>query len=140
VIDLEHGQVIFNTYVSHGLRSGEEFARRFGNRPESYRSSLGFYITGDCYTGAHGLSLRLKGLEKGINHNAEQRGIVVHGADYVSESFIRQHGRLGRSQGCPAVPEKECGAIVNSIRQGTCFFVFYPDSAYLKKSPILSGI
>jgi hypothetical protein len=137
VLDLAERTVLFNTYVSHGMRSGMEYACKFGNRPESHRSSLGFYLTGECYKGAHGLSLRLKGLEKGINHNAEQRGIVIHGADYVSEKFIRQNGRLGRSQGCPAVPQKECAPIVSSIQNGTCFFIFYPDSNYFKRSPVL---
>ncbi len=137
VIDLETKQIMFNTYVSHGMRSGEEFACKFGNKPESHRSSLGFFITGESYEGSHGLSLRLKGLEKGINHNAEQRGIVIHGADYVSEKFIRENGRLGRSQGCPAVPAKECEPIVNSIQQGSCFFIFYPDRNYFNQSPIL---
>ena len=137
IIDLEKMEVLFNTYVSHGMRSGEEFASKFGNKPESHRSSLGFFSTGECYKGAHGLSLRLRGLEKGINHNAEQRGIVIHGADYVSESFIRQNGRLGRSQGCPAVPANECEPIVNLIQQGSCFFIFYPDRNYFQKSPIL---
>jgi hypothetical protein len=134
VIDLEKRQVIFNTYVSHGRNSGEEFARFFGNKPECYKSSLGFYVTGSVYTGTHGISLRLKGMEEGINHHAEQRGIVMHGASYVSEDFIRKHGRLGRSQGCPAVPEEECQPIVNSIKEGSCFFVFYPDSGYFKHS------
>jgi hypothetical protein len=134
VIDLDKRQVIFNTYVSHGRNSGEEFARFFGNKPECYKSSLGFYVTGSIYTGAHGISLRLKGVEEGINHHAEQRGIVMHGASYVSESFIRKNGRLGRSQGCPAVPEEECQHIVNSIKEGSCFFIFYPDSGYFSRS------
>ncbi len=139
VIDLAQKIVLFNTYVSHGRNSGEEFARSFGNKPQSYKSSLGFYATGNCYQGAHGLSLRLQGLETGINHKAEQRGIVIHGADYVSESFIEKYGRLGRSQGCPAVPAGECEPIVNTIKEGTCFFVFYPDSNYFRRSLICSN-
>jgi hypothetical protein len=134
VIDLENKTVLFNTYVSHGRNSGEEYASSFGNKPQCYKSSLGFYLTGNSYNGAHGLSMRLKGLEKDINHHAEERGIVVHGAPYVSESFIQANGRLGRSQGCPAVPEKECAPIVNSIKEGSCFFIFYPDSGYFKRS------
>lgn len=134
VIDLEKKIVLFHTYVSHGRNSGEEFAHFFGNEPESYKSSLGFYLTGDAYKGTHGLSMKLRGLEKGINHRAEQRGIVVHGASYVSESFIRRNGRLGRSQGCPSVSEKICKPIVNSIKDGSCFFIFYPDSNYFRRS------
>jgi len=139
IIDMDNKEVLFNTYVAHGRNSGEEYAKSFANKPESYKSSLGFYLTGDTYQGAHGSSLRLKGFEKGINDLAEQRGIVVHGAPYVSESFIRQTGRLGRSQGCPAVPENLCVPIVQKIKGGSCFFMFYPDSNYLKGSEILSG-
>jgi len=134
VIDLEKKKVVFNTYVSHGRNSGEEFAGKFGNESESHKSSLGFYLTGPVYIGAHGTSMKLYGLEKGFNHLAEERGIVVHGASYVSESFIRENGRLGRSLGCPAVSEKDCLPIITSIKEGSCFFVFYPDSSYLRRS------
>ena len=134
VIDLKKKKVEFNTLVSHGRNSGNEFARSFGNESESYKSSLGFYLTGVVYKGTHGVSMRLKGIENGINHLAEQRGIVMHGAWYVSETFIRRYGRLGRSQGCPAVPEEDCIPIVYSIKEGSCFFVFYPDSNYFNRS------
>jgi len=134
VLDMEKKTVVFTTYVAHGKNSGEEFARSFGNVSESNKSSLGFYLTGPAYSGKHGLSMRLKGLEKGINNSAEERGIVLHGASYVSESFIRQNGRLGRSQGCPAVPEVLCTDIVNLIKDGSAFFVFYPDENYFQNS------
>lgn len=134
VIDMNRKTLWFTTYVSHGRGSGEEFAHTFGNTPDSYRSSLGFYVTGPSYIGSHGLSMKLKGLETGTNNLAEQRGIVLHGASYVSENFIKQNGRLGRSLGCPAVPEEECAAIVSKIKEGSCFFVFYPDSNYFKNS------
>lgn len=137
VIDLVQKKVLFNTYVAHGNKSGEEFASSFANKLNSHKSSLGFYVTGNTYNGQHGLALRLKGLEKGINDIAEERGIVVHGAPYVSESFIKQVGRLGRSQGCPAVPAALCIPIVNSIKEGSCFFIFYPDSDYFKKTQLL---
>lgn len=137
VIDMDKKTVCFTTYVSHGRGSGEEFANTFGNAPDSYKSSLGFYVTGPTYIGSHGLSMKLKGLETGTNNLAEQRGIVMHGASYVSEAFIQQNGRLGRSLGCPAVPEKECAAIVNKIKEGSCFFIFYPDSTYLRNSAFL---
>lgn len=137
IIDLAEKKILFNTYVAHGRNSGEEFACSFSNQSESLKSSLGFYLTGKTYSGAHGLSLKLKGLEKGINDIAEQRGIVMHGADYVSENFSRQFGRLGRSQGCPAIPEELCMPIVNSIKDGSCLFIFYPDSSYLKNTRFL---
>ena len=137
VIDIANKKVLFNTYVAHGRNSGDEFATSFSNKENSYQSSLGFYITTNTYKGAHGLSLRLKGIEKGINDIAENRGIVVHGASYVSESFINSFGRLGRSQGCPAVPMELCSPIINSIKGGSCFFMFYPDKNYYNKTSLI---
>ena len=104
VIDLEKNTVLFQTLVAHGRNTGEEFAKEFSNRAESYQSSIGFYATAEIYNGKHGKSLKLDGLEKGLNDKARERAVVVHGAEYVSESFIKQYKRLGRSQGCPAVP------------------------------------
>lgn len=138
VIDLENRKLLFQTLVAHGRNSGEEFATAFGNTPNSLKSSLGFFITGQPYAGAHGTSLRLSGCEIGINDKAEGRGIVLHGASYVSKQFIACNGRLGRSHGCPAVPDNLCGPIVESIRGGTCLFIYYPDSAYLVKSHFLN--
>lgn len=137
IIDLVNKKVVFNTYVAHGNKSGEEFANSFANKINSHKSSLGFYVTGNTYLGEHGLAMRLKGIEKGINDFAEERGIVMHGAPYVSESFIEKFGRLGRSHGCPAVMEALCTPIVNFIKEGSCFFIFYPDSNYFKKSQLL---
>lgn len=137
VIDMEKKKILFNTYVAHGRNSGGEFALSFSNQPSSYKSSLGFYLTENTYYGTHGLSMKLKGVEEGINDIAEQRGIVMHGAHYVSESFINQFGRLGRSQGCPAVPQELCKPIVNYIQGGSCFFMFYPDSNYFRMSTLL---
>jgi hypothetical protein len=136
IIDIENRKVLFNTYVAHGRNSGDEFAKSFSNKLNSYQSSLGFYLTAGTYQGAHGLSLKLKGAEKGINDIAEDRGIVIHGAFYVSESFIHQFGRLGRSQGCPAVPKELCEPIINSIKGGSCFFIFSPDKHYINKSAL----
>jgi len=137
VIDMIEKKVLFNTYVAHGHNSGEEFAHFFSNKPNSYKSSLGFYLTENTYEGANGLSLKLKGVERGINDDAEQRNIVMHGAPYVCESFIKKNGRLGRSQGCPAVPQELCEPLVNMIKEGSCFFMFYPDSDYLRMSTLL---
>ena len=134
IIDLAHKKVLFNTYVAHGRNSGDEYAKSFSNKLNSYKSSLGFYLTKETYKGEHGLSMRLKGIEKGINDIAEDRGIVMHGAVYVSELFISQNGRLGRSQGCPAVPQELCVPIINAIKGGSCFFIYSPDTYYLTKT------
>ena len=139
VIDLKNCKTIFNTYVAHGQGSGEEFASRFSNIPESYQSSLGFYITSDTYVGKNGYSLRLNGLEAGINNRADERAIVMHGAPYVSESYIRSKGYIGRSWGCPAVPEKLCKPIIEKIKNGTCLFVFGKNKKYIKHSRILNS-
>lgn len=125
VIDLENNTVLYNTLVAHGKNSGEEFANSFSNKPESFQSSLGFYITGEVYNGKHGTSLRLDGLEKGYNDNARNRAVVLHGADYVSESFIKNHRRLGRSQGCPAVPVDMNEKIINAIKGKSCLFIYH---------------
>ena len=134
IIDLDKASVIFNTYVAHGRNSGDEYAVAFANTVNSFKSSLGFYLSEGTYIGAHGISMRLKGMEKGINDYAENRGIVMHGAHYVSESFIKSCGRLGRSQGCPAVPQELCQPIINYIKNGSCIYMYYPDSKYLKLS------
>ena len=139
ILDLDHRILLFNTYVAHGQGSGGVFARRFSNEPSSYQSSLGFYQTAGTYTGKHGYSLRLEGLEAGINNNASDRAIVLHGAPYVSESFIRSQGILGRSQGCPAIPEKMNRKIIDKIKNGTCFFIYGRDKNYLRESPILNS-
>src|ERR687891_427896 len=106
VIDVKKGEILFNTYVSHGRNSGKEMANEFSNEPESLKSSLGFYVTSNTYKGKHGYSLRLEGEEPGINDNAFARGIVMHSASYVNDRLIQKQGYIGRSEGCPAVPEK----------------------------------
>lgn len=139
VIDLVKRKLLFNTYVAHGRNSGELQARRFSNTNSSFQSSLGFYKTLGLYQGKHGLSMQLQGLEKGINDNAFSRAIVMHGADYVCEDVIRRTGRLGRSQGCPAVSTTECSPIVRTISGGSCLFIYYPDNTYLKQSAFLKA-
>lgn len=139
VIDLEKVKVVFNTYVAHGVNSGEAMAREFSNNPESLKSSLGFYETLQTYSGGHGYSLRLEGLEKGINDNANSRDIVIHAADYVNEAFIKARGFIGRSWGCPALPEKLNTPIINTIKGGTCLFLYSKDKAYLSKSKIINA-
>lgn len=126
IIDLSSNLVLFQTLVAHGRNTGEEFANNFSNKPESFQSSLGFYVTGEVYNGKHGISLKLDGLEKGLNNNARNRAVVVHGADYVSESFIKYHKRLGRSQGCPAVPVEYASEIIGMIKGQSCLYIYHP--------------
>lgn len=129
VIDLTTGNVLFHSLVAHGRNTGEEFANNFSNSAESFKSSLGFYSTGEIYNGKHGMSLRLDGLEKGVNDNARARGVVMHAADYVSNSFIKNNHRLGRSQGCPAVPAELSKEIISVIKDKSCFFIYHPSRA-----------
>jgi hypothetical protein len=138
VIDLANSKLLFNTYVAHGMQSGAAFAKRFSNKPKSLKSSLGFYETLGTYMGGNGYSLRLQGVERGINDNANKRAIVIHGADYVNENMIRSKGYIGRSWGCPALPEKLHRAIIDVIKNGTGLFIFSPDNSYLTRSQILN--
>jgi hypothetical protein len=139
VIDLLNRKLLFHTYVSHGRNSGQLMAGHFSNEPASYQSSLGFYRTLGSYQGKHGLSLQLQGLERGINDNAFDRAIVLHGAGYVCEDIIRQTGRLGRSQGCPAVSPTLSEPIIRALRGGSCLFIYAPDAAYLRQSTYLTS-
>lgn len=138
VVDLIKKKLLFNTYVAHGRNSGDLVPNQFSNTQSSFQSSLGFYQTLNTYMGKHGLSLQLKGLEKGFNDNVFNRNIVLHGADYVCENVIRKTGRLGRSQGCPAVPYADSKGIIQAVKGGSCLFVYSPDTDYLKKSAYLT--
>ncbi|GAB2777504.1 hypothetical protein GCM10027275_20750 [Rhabdobacter roseus] len=140
VIDAVNKKLILNTYVAHGRNSGQEFAQKFSNENSSYQSSLGFYRTLSTYQGKHGLSLRLEGQEKGVNDRALERAIVMHGADYVSENFIRNTGRLGRSLGCPAVSMAEHERLIKLLTGGAGLFLYYPDATYLRASQLLAGL
>lgn len=139
VIDLLHGKILHSSLVAHGRNSGENMAVSFSNTPESYRSSLGFYVTAETYQGKHGYSLRLDGQEKGINDKARDRAIVIHGADYVSEAFASAHGRLGRSQGCPALPRDATEQIINTIKGGSLLYIYAPSKEYLSMSALLKN-
>jgi len=134
IIDMISNKLLINTLVAHGRNSGVVTAAKFSNTPESLQSSLGFYITGDTYEGTNGYSMRLKGMEKGFNDQAENRAIVMHGAPYVSEEMARKSGRIGRSWGCPAVSLKEHQQIINLVKNGSCLFVFAPQKQYLAHS------
>jgi hypothetical protein len=126
VIDLKNNIILYQSLVSHGRNSGNEYAANFSDKPESYQSSLGFYVTGETYYGKHGYSLRLDGMDKGVNSNARARAIVVHGADYVSEQFAKQNGRLGRSLGCLALSQELTKEVIDTIKDKSCIFVYYP--------------
>lgn len=126
VIDLATNTILFQSLVAHGRNTGEEFANSFSNAAQSFKSSVGFYATGEIYNGKHGMSLKLDGLEKGINDNARNRGVVIHAANYVSDAFIRNNKRLGRSQGCPALPEELSKDIISVIKEKSCLFIYHP--------------
>jgi hypothetical protein len=134
VIDLDTRKVLFNTLVAHGQGSGEECASMFSNQENSHQSSLGYYVTGETYNGDHGSSLRLNGMDAGFNDAAFDRGIVVHGANYVSERYIRENERLGRSWGCPAVPEELKMKIIATIQGATCLYIHHTDDKFNRAS------
>jgi len=138
VFDIKHGKTLFNTFVSHGKNSGQVIPTSFSNNPGSLKSSIGVFITDEPYIGDKGYALRLKGLEQGVNNNAYRRDIVIHGAWYVSLDTIRKYGQIGRSFGCPAVPEKEIKPLIDTIKEDTVVFAYYPDQAWLKQSPFLT--
>ena len=138
VFDLPRNELMFEELVSHGRGSGDAMATTFSNTPESYQSSLGLFRTMNTYYGRNGYSLRLEGLEAGVNDLAYQRAIVIHGADYVSESFIEQTGRLGRSHGCPAVRQEVTYPLIDSIKEEQYLFVYYPDPEWLEGSAFLA--
>lgn len=138
IIDLNHYSLLFNTYVAHGHNSGTEFAERYSNRPQSLQSSPGFYVTMNTYLGSNGYSLKLNGLEKGINNNALRRDIVIHGAEYVNEKMITDQGYIGRSWGCPAVPQGLHYSIIETIKNGTCLFIYPGHTSYINKSTVLN--
>ncbi|KLT67238.1 murein L,D-transpeptidase catalytic domain family protein [Pedobacter sp. BMA] len=130
VIDLEKDSIVLNTWVAHGQRSGEDNAVKFSNQNDSFSSSIGFYLTGEQYVGKHGRSLRLEGMDPGFNDNARLRSIVIHGADYVSEGTIAALGRLGRSQGCPAVSPELSDQLINTLGSGSVLFINKSDQQY----------
>ena len=139
VIDLKNYKVLFNTWVAHGRNSGRDMATSFSNQESSYKSSPGFYVTRETYRGSHGYSLKLDGVEKGINDNAYNRAIVMHGAAYVNPALIASQGYIGRSLGCPAVPEKLATPIINTIKNGSCLFIYHPTTAYVNRSTLLAA-
>lgn len=139
VIDLQNKKLLYNTYVAHGRNTGEEYAKSFSNKEGSLKSSLGFFITEHPIIGSHtGFSLMIEGVEKGFNDNAVKRAIIVHGADYANENYIKKYGRLGRSWGCPALPANLSKLIIETIKGGTCLFIYNPDNNYICRSSLLN--
>lgn len=138
ILDMNTNEVLYNTYVSHGENTGGDMATEFSNIVNSFQSSLGFYMTAETYYGRNGLSLRLDGMEEGFNSKARERYIVVHGADYSNPEFITRNGRLGRSQGCPAVPTALSKDIIETIKEDSVLFVSSPDEDYQQNSTYLN--
>lgn len=139
VFDLGRRELLFHELVAHGKNTGENHARRFSNVEGSLQTSLGLFRTADTYVGRNGYSLRLHGLEPGVNHLALPRTIVIHGAWYVSGEFARQHGRIGRSWGCPAVSEAVARPLIDTIKGGSLVFSYYPDRDWLGGSRFLAA-
>jgi len=133
IVDLINKELILNTWVAHGNGSGDDIADRFSNENDSHASSLGFYVTDGVYNGKHGRSLKLDGMDAGFNDNARARSIVIHAAKYVSPGTINALGRLGRSEGCPAVSPKVAGTVINTLKGKTVLFINGNDDAYSSK-------
>lgn len=138
VIDMLNKKVVLQTLVSHGIKSGKEFAKSFSNQNESFKSSLGFFLTGETYIGKHGISLKLDGLEFGLNDKARERAVVIHGAEYVSKKLANKQGYLGRSQGCPAVATAIAPKLIQTIKNKSVLFIYHPTRMYVNKSKLVS--
>ena len=136
-IDLENKSVLFHSLVAHGRNTGENMAKFFSNKQHSNQSSLGFYLTGETYVGSKGYSLRLDGQEDKFNGNLRSRAVVIHAADYVSEAWAKRAGRIGRSQGCPALPNEINKAVIDTLKNKTVVFAYYNEDSYLKSSAYL---
>jgi hypothetical protein len=139
VYDLRTRELLFKELVSHGRNSGHNMATSFSNEAESYKSSLGLFRAAEGYVGKHGYSLRLDGLEPGVNDRARARAIVIHGAEYVNAATARAQGRLGRSLGCPAVRPAIARKLIDAVKGGGLVFAYYPDPAWLNGSAYLNN-
>jgi len=139
VIDVLHHRLLYRTYVAHGQNSGAEFATSFSNEPDSYKSSLGFYITKKTYYGRNGLSLRIDGVDTGYNDMAGKRNIVLHGSSYATDRYMANNGTLGTSLGCPAIPSAVSPRIIRAVKNGSCLFIYAPATTYLENSAIINN-
>jgi len=138
VLDLLHKKLLYRTYVAHGQNSGDEFAETFSNEPESFKSSLGFYVTKTTYYGRNGLSLRLNGVDDGYNDQALKRNIVLHGCAYVGDQYLQNFGAVGTSLGCPALPAAISSRIIRTVKDGSCLFIYHPTQDYLDHSTVIN--
>jgi hypothetical protein len=138
VIDIRHRRLLYRTYVAHGQNSGAEYAEDFSNEPESFKSSLGFYVTKTTYIGKNGLSLRLDGVDNGYNDQAMKRNIVLHGCTYVGEEYLENFGATGTSLGCPALPVAISAQIIHTVKGGSCLFIYHPTQDYLDHSVVIN--
>lgn len=138
VFDLASAKLLFAEHVAHGKGSGEDMATAFSNREGSHQSSIGLFTAAETYDGGNGYSLRMDGLEPGINDHARERLLVMHGADYVDPAQARRQGRLGRSFGCPAVRREVARKVIDSLKNGQMIFSYYPDMGWLEHSPFLA--
>jgi len=139
VIDVRHRKLLYRTYVAHGQNSGAEYATSFSNEPDSYKSSLGFYITKKTYYGRNGLSLRIDGVDSGYNDMAGKRNIVLHGSSYATARYMANNGALGTSLGCPALPSTMSPRIIRAVKNGSCLFIYAPATTYLENSTVING-
>lgn len=137
LIDIHNKKIVYNDLVAHGMKTGEKKAKYFSNEEDSHMSSLGFYVTGEDYYGTNGYSLRLDGLDKGLNDNARKRAIVIHGASYVSEGIIKEQNRIGRSWGCPALPPEINKDVIDKLKGGNLLFIY--GNNYEEKSSVLNS-
>jgi hypothetical protein len=137
VFDLSGPRLLFEELVAHGQGSGDNQPTRFSNADGSHASSLGLFVTGDTYLGRNGYSMRMNGLEPGVNDRANERAIVMHGAPYVDAIFGERQGRIGRSWGCPAVREAVARQMIDVLKDGQFLFAYYPDSGWLTRSSLL---
>ncbi|MCJ0972213.1 murein L,D-transpeptidase catalytic domain family protein [Pseudomonas sp. PS1] len=138
IFDLHRGRLLLEEFVAHGMKSGENLATRFSNVVGSHQSSIGLFRTAESYSGKHGYSLRMDGLEPGVNDRARERAIVIHPAAYVNPAWIATQGRIGRSQGCPAVRPEVARMVVDSLKGGQFMFSWYPDQQWLQSSAYLN--
>ncbi len=139
VIDVRHKKLLYQTFVAHGQNSGDEYATSFSNEPESFKSSLGFYLTSRTYRGRNGLSLRIKGVDTGYNDLAAKRNIVLHGSSYVNPQYMSDFGTIGTSLGCPAMPTGISPRVIRTVKNGSCFFIYHPTAQYLEGSVVINN-
>ena len=139
VFDIDARELLYHERVAHGKNTGGNYAKSFSNTPDSKQTSIGLFRTAGTYVGGNGYSLKLDGLDKGFNDNARKRYIVMHGAWYVNDDLIEQQGRIGRSWGCPAVRDEIARELIDSIKDGSLVFAYYPDQRYLASSQYTQG-